>query len=166
MNDSTLPSPVQINSDHVAIRNAVTAIRNAFMRADGRRLLIPGDRERRASVRVALRVPVFITPADFEQGAVHPHTGAGCAMEGVSQDISLGGLGLTHSSPLPGKCAVVRFDVPGNDFIDLTVEVIWSNRLEDGSWMSGTRILGLTEPAAGPFSREAQPSAAHERRHF
>jgi hypothetical protein len=143
MYSSTLAMSSNLNSDRFAVRNAVTAIRNSFMRVDGRQLLVGGGAERRTSVRVALRVPVRITTADVDQGEVLPRYGEGCLCEGVCLDISLGGLGLTHSSPLPGEFAIVRFDVPADDPVCLAVELVWSNRSEDGSWISGARIIGL-----------------------
>jgi hypothetical protein len=148
MNNSTLAIPLHLNSDRFAIRHAVTAIRNSFMRVDGRPLLVLGGGERRASVRVAMRVPVRITAADIDQGEVHPRSGEGAVIEGVSQGISLGGLGLAHSSPVESDFAIVRFDLPPDEPVCLVVELVWSNRSENGSWMSGTRILGLIDPLA------------------
>jgi hypothetical protein len=138
-----------LNSDRFAIRNVVTAIRNAFMRVDGRPVMMHCETERRASVRSRLEVAIRITTADVDAGEVQPHTGRGSAIDGVSHDISLGGLGFTHSSPLSARCAIVRFDIPGDEPVCLAVELVWSNRAADGSWISGSRILGLTDPYAG-----------------
>lgn len=149
MSTCTLAPPSHLNTDRFAIRNAVTAIRNAFMRPDGRPVMMHAESERRASVRVRLEVAIRITTADVDGGEVQPHRGRGSAIDGVSHDISLGGLGFTHSSPLSAKCAIVRFDIPGDEPVCLAVELVWSNRSPDGSWMSGSRILGLTDPYAG-----------------
>ena len=146
---STLATPSHLNSDRFAIRNAVTAIRNAFMRPDGRQVMLHGEAERRASVRVRLEVAIRIMAADVEGGEVQPHRGRGSAIDGVSHDISLGGLGFTHSSPLSARYAIVRFDIPGEEPVCLAIELVWSNRAADGAWMSGSRILGLTDPHAG-----------------
>jgi hypothetical protein len=149
MSNSTLAMPLHLNSDRFAIRQAVTAIRDAFMRVDGRQLLFFGVAERRASVRVGLEVPVRITTAVVDREDVHSQSGEGSAIEGLSHDISLGGLGFTHSSPLPGNCAIVRFDLPGDEPVCLVVELVWWNRSPDGSCMSGARIVGVTDPFAG-----------------
>lgn len=148
MSDSTLTMPLHLNSDRFAIRNAVTSIRNSFMRVDGRPLLVLGGGERRASVRVGMKVPVRISAAEIEQGEVLPNSGKEAAIEGVSQGISLGGLGLAHSSRVESDFAIVRFDLPPDEPVCLVVELVWSNRSADGSWMSGTRILGLIDPLA------------------
>jgi|SRR5579872_2854714 len=148
MNKSALAMPLGLNADRFAIRNAVTAIRNAYMRVDGRQLLVLGGAERRATVRVGLKVPVRITPADVDHGEVHPYSGVGSVIEGLSEGISLGGLGLSHSTRVPSECAIVRFDILGEEPVYLAVEMVWSNRSTDGSWTSGARILGLTDPVA------------------
>jgi|GEM_PF-6653709 len=140
---SAMTMTSNLNSDRFAVRNAVTAIRNSFMRVDGRQLLVGGGAERRASVRVALNVPVTITAADVDQGEIVPRFGEGSLCEGVCLDISLGGLGLIHPLPLPADFAIVRFDIPADDPVCLAVEVMWSNRSEDDSWTSGVRIIGL-----------------------
>ena len=144
MISSTLTTPGHLNSDRFAIRNAVTAIRNSYLRIDGRLLLIGGGAERRSSVRVGLRVPVRINMAHVDHGEVIPHTGESSVFEATCHDISLGGFGLTHASRLPFEFAVVRFDIPADDPVCLAVELVWSNRTDNGSWISGARIMGLT----------------------
>lgn len=147
MYSSTLTMPSNLNTDRFAVRNAVTAIRNSFMRVDGRQLLLVGGAERRSSVRVGMKVPVRITTADVDHGEVFPHSGEGCVIDGVCQDISLGGFGLTYASPVTSDFAIVRFEIPADDPVYLAVELVWSNRANDGSWISGARIIGLTNPA-------------------
>ncbi len=141
---STLTMPSNLNSDRFAIRNAVTVIRNSYMRIDGRQLLIGCGAERRSSVRVGLRVPVRITAAHVDHGEVIPHFGENSVFEAVCHDISLGGFGLTHASRLSSDFAVVRFDIPADEPICLAVKLVWSNRGDDGQWISGARIIGIT----------------------
>ena len=145
MSSSILTIPSNLNSDRFAIRNAVTSIRNSYMHVDGRQLLIIAGSERRASVRVGVKVPVRITAADVDHGDVTPQSRAGTVIAGICHDISLGGFGLAHSSPLAAEFAIVRFDIPADEPIDVAVELVWSNRSDDGSWLSGARIIGLTQ---------------------
>ena len=51
-------------------------------------------------------------------------------------------------SARPDRALRLRFDLPPDEPVCLVVELVWSNRSADGSWMSGTRILGLIDPHA------------------
>ena len=144
MYSSTLTMPSNLNTDRFAVRNAVTAIRNSFMRVDGRQLLLAGGAEQRESVRVGLKVPVRSTTAGVDGGEVIPDSGENVVFEAVCHDISLGGFGLTHASQLTAEFVIVRFDIPADEPVCLAAELVWSNRADDGSWISGARIIGLT----------------------
>ncbi|MBI3865103.1 MAG: PilZ domain-containing protein [Planctomycetia bacterium] len=139
----TLALAQHLNSDRFAVRGAVTAIRNAFMQLDQLQLLTVDGSERRASARVRLHVPVNITAAVVELAQEQVQSADGPSISAVTRDISLGGLGLLHSAPMPSQRALVRFDLPGDGPIQLVIEVVWSNRTDDGTWASGARILGL-----------------------
>ena len=135
-----------LNSDRFAIRGAVTAIRNAFMQPNQQHLLAAAGAERRASARVRLHVPLRVTAAIVDQVEEHVQIADGPSIDAVGRDISLGGIGLTHGAPLPSDRAIVQFEMPGDDPIWLAVGVVWSNRSADGQWISGVKILGLTDP--------------------
>lgn len=150
MGDGTLALGRHLNSDRFAIRAAVTAIRNAYMETNQQPLLAVGGAERRASARVRLNVPVRITAALVDQVEELVQSSEGRVLEAICRDISLGGIGLVHRAPLPGNCALVRFDLPGAEQVCLAVEQVWSNYSADGFWSSGVRILGVTDAAAAP----------------
>ena len=139
-----------LNSDRFAIRGAVTAIRNAFMQANQQHfLLAAAGTERRASARVRLHVSVRIMGAVVDRNEEQIHITDGPFIEAVGVDISLGGIGLVHRAPLPGHLAIVRFQIPDDETVCLAVETVWSNCSSDGEWMSGVRILGIADRAAG-----------------
>jgi hypothetical protein len=72
----------------------------------------------------------------------------GSPISARTRDLSLGGFGVVHSMPFPGRYAVVVFSagVP----IWLVVELTRSCPEGEESWMSGARILGLIESGEAP----------------
>lgn len=141
----TLALGQHLNSDRFAVRGAVTAIRNAYMLANQQQLLAIGPAERRASARVRVHVPVRISAAIFDASESLLQPADGPVVEGECRDISLGGMGLIHHAPLPGRCLIVRFDLPEEGPICLAAEQVWSNPTGDGMWGSGVKILGLSD---------------------
>lgn len=147
-------APLQhLNSDRFAIRSAVTAIRNAFTHVVERQPLAFTPGERRGAARIALQIPVRMTAAVVEKEDVWVEEGFGSSIPAICLDISLGGVGLSHPSPLASGWAIVRFEIPADEAICLVVEFAWSNLAADGSCTSGARILGLIDPDGHAASR-------------
>ena len=148
MTETTLAPPWQLNSDRFVIRSAVTAIRNAFTHIGERQPMafVPG--ERRAAARIGLQIPVRLTAALVEQNAVWVERGFGSSIPAATLDISLSGIGLSHSSPLASGYALVRFEIPSEATVCLVVQFAWTNHSADGSCTSGARILGVIDPDA------------------
>ncbi len=156
--DSSLAS-CRLISDRFAIRAAVTTIRNAFTRSRDRNPLQPSQDERRTAARIIVQVPVTVTPAIVDGHGVRIPKG-NCALNAArSRDISLGGVGFAHELPLASGHAVIQFNLAAAEPIYLVLEVAWSHRQPDGSYVSGSKIMGVLDPtksdSAGPEHREA-----------
>ncbi len=138
-------APRRLIGDQFAIRGVITAIRNALTHPDERQPSTPVSGERRKYGRLTLDVPVRVTRAVVEQGGVLMLPDEGSSVSARTRDISLGGIGLAHSAPLPGPHAVVVFHPWADAPISIVVEVAWSHATAGGEWLSGTKILGLTD---------------------
>ncbi len=141
-------SPRHLIADRFVIRTAVSAIRNGFTRMGDRQPLAvaPGER---VSSRISMQAPVCVIPAIVDDDWVRIPDGENSEIAASSQSISLRGVGLAHTLPLPGRHAIVRFNPPAERPVFLVIELAWSHPQADGSFLSGARILGLidsTEP--------------------
>jgi hypothetical protein len=145
MTNETLAPPRHLNTDRFVIRSAVTAIRNAFTQVAMRQPLSFGPGERRAAARIELRIPVHLTAALVKRNDVWTELGFGSSMRATCLDISLTGVGMSHPIPLSSGVAIVRFDIPAENAIYLVVKSAWTNTADDGSCISGARILGVID---------------------
>ncbi len=137
------PASRPLISDELAIRGVVTAIRNS--------LVPPGERQpsspmpgARSGSRLSLHAPVSLMAAAIGDGRVAILDESPISAE--ARDISLGGIGLVHSTPLPGRYAAVLCSTVAP--IGLVVEVTHSCPDVEGCWQSGARILGLISSTA------------------
>lgn len=126
--------------DKLAVRGVLTAIRNS--------VVPPGERSPESATpgartygRLSLQAPVSLMPAAVADGQVA--IPAGNPISARTHDISLGGFGLVHATPLPGRHAVMLFSAVAP--IGLVVEVTRSYPDGTDSWLSGARILGLVQ---------------------
>ena len=145
MVSATSAFPRNLISDRFAIRSAVTTIRNAFTRTEVREPLHAGPSERRAAARIVVQVPVTVMPAVVDEHGVWLQAWKTTPIRARSRDISLCGVGFTHATRLPRRHAVLSFILAAIEPICLVVEVAWSHRQPDGSYLSGSKILGLID---------------------
>ena len=134
------PASRRLISDEFAVRGAVTAIRNSLAPPGERRpsSLTPGAR---TYGRLRIQAPVSLMPVVVSDRRVAILDES--PISARTRDVSLGGIGLVHSMPFPGRYAVVVFRAGAP--IWLVVEVTRSCPTQEEAWLSGARILGLIE---------------------
>lgn len=90
--------------------------------------------ERRQQQRHAFFGPVTITLGD----------GGATKISAFSRDISLGGIGLLHDSPLDAQTVTVSIPSVTGRQTDIRAEITWCARDGQGWCFSGARFLGLS----------------------
>jgi len=133
--------------------------RSAAARSRAMRRLLQSDREtrqrfqadaprteRRREERRRLRVPVYLRRAGVRGLSVTCDPSEAPRL-GVTQDVSLSGLGWLHDTPLPAGRCLVEFDVHEAEPLVLLVEVCWTVQDEAHAYRSGGRILGVCRRA-------------------
>jgi hypothetical protein len=103
--------------------------------------------DRRCEVRHPLQVPVYLRPAQVRGLSVSCDESVEPLL-GVTQNISLSGLGLVHDHPLPGPWFLAEFDVFDDEPLILLVQVRWTQELDPYAFRTGGRIAGLCRPVA------------------
>lgn len=138
---------LKFNSDTAAIREAMSRLRDAHAEislADFAEASEPPvQNERRRCRRTQLQIPVVLTPADWGDDDEQSILVSGEPQVGVTRDISLSGIGLTHDHLLASDAAIVQLDVPGEGALNLVLDLRWSVRKSRFSFMSGGRIVGM-----------------------
>jgi hypothetical protein len=139
------PASQQLISDEIAVRGAVTAIRNS---------LVPPSERRPSSLtlgtrtygRLSIQAAVSLLPAVVGDSRVAILDES--PISARTRDVSLGGIGLVHSMRFPGRYAIVVFSAEAP--IWFVVGLLRSCPEGDEAWLSATRILGLIESAEAP----------------
>ena len=139
------PASRRLISDEVAVRGAVTAIRNLLLPPGKRRpsSLTPGTR---TYGRLSIQAAVSLLPAVVGDSRVAILDES--PISARTRDVSLGGIGLVHSRRFPGRHAIVVFSAATP--IWLVVGLIRSCPEGDDAWLSATRILGLIQSGEAP----------------
>lgn len=125
-------------SDQLAVRGAVTAIRNSLVQP-GERLPSSPMPGARTYGRLNLQASVWLMPVLVGDRRVAILDGSPISARACN--VSLEGIGLVHPTPLPGRYAAALFSAVAP--ICLVVELTRSRLDGEDSWNSGARILGL-----------------------
>lgn len=123
----------------------VNEIRIAYTTAGTRQPMTFDRRERRASTRIPLQVPIQITPVEMQNGFVCLPEETADSIAGMTRDLSLKGVGFSHEAPVPAQFAVLTFGVPTNCPLSLVIEMNWTRKLKTGQHRSGARFKSLIE---------------------
>lgn len=116
---------------------------NLFDRPDPDRML---DRmERLGCDRWATRIVAYVTPATFDGQYAEPLGDAGGSILAVTKDMSLRGIGFSHTEAIRGHYAIVTFELTDDDPVSLLLEIRWSNVPSGGAQMSGGMFIGVTD---------------------
>ncbi len=110
---------------------------------------------------------IFPDPGD---ASVYPESGA---FRVITQNISNGGLCMRTSAELQfGQSIDLIFDLPDDDFIETTGEVIWCSEAETESYQVGLRLASLSTAeiekldehifSQKPEHKDADPDAASD----
>ena len=101
----------------------------------------PVDFERRRYGRIALPMPLVVTPLD-QTGL--PLTGLTITV--VGKDISPRGISFFHPQPLPHRQAVITFDHPEVGHFAMEVDIGWCQFTGNGWYISGGRVMRGAAP--------------------
>jgi hypothetical protein len=129
----------------LAVRGAVTLIRNSLL-PPGKRLPSSPNPGARTHGRLRIEVPVSIMPAAVGDNRVA--ITSECPISARTCDLSLGGIGLVHSTPLPCRYAVIAFSAGAP--VWLVVELVRSSLQGQDAWVSGARIVGVIKSGEAP----------------
>lgn len=134
--------------DYERVLDFVNEIRIAYTTTTSRQPLNFERRERRASARIPLQVPIHLTPVSIEDGYVCFPTKPVPSVKALTKDLSLKGVGFAHEAEFSNRHAALTFDVPTDVPLSLIVEVTWSKQYHNGKFRSGARFLSLIETPA------------------
>jgi len=126
--------------DPWSIRNVVTRL----VQSDrlGKSLAVD---DRRAFARKAVKVRLWATPCAVQEDEVILPPDRIGTIQGVSKDLSFGGVGFVHVEEFPAQFGVFTFELPDGGFESLVAEMRWSQRQEEGGLLSGSQFIGVTE---------------------
>lgn len=119
--------------------------RLARVRFSGEEVVPKQLAERRREARVSLQLPVYLRPA-IVRGLTIVSDSVHEPLLAVTQNISLGGLGLVHDHPLPTSWFLAEFDVFQDEPLVLLVQSRWTREVEPWSFRTGGRIAGVCRP--------------------
>jgi len=101
--------------------------------------------ERRSSERSTAQFAIYYTQVDFDGCAVFAEPAAESHLA-FSNDVSLRGIGFSHNRQIDGNYLLVSFQVIGNEFISILLELRWQNLNGNRqAYHSGGRFVGLAE---------------------
>jgi hypothetical protein len=129
--------------------DCINSLRRVYTRTRDRKPLSFDRQERRGAARIALRVPVRITPVALEDGEIRIVAEVDSAICADTTNLSLRGIAFTHARPLSHPHAAITFRVPGKSPVSLLAELRWTSRNVDAGFETGARFIGLTELPAG-----------------
>lgn len=101
--------------------------------------------ERRSHSRTQANLLVNLTPVRFDGMCIEPYSSYQDSVLGITKDISLRGISVTHDEPLEACYAVATFELDGDITISVLLEIRWTNHAEHGAYYSGGRFLAITE---------------------
>lgn len=112
----------------------------------GRRRPVKADRylERRARGRPELQLPIDILAVDFDGTCARPCQGK-FPLHAATRDVSLRGLGFTHSNWFEGQFALVIFPQLDAQPLSLLMDIRWSNRELGCTLTSGGQFVGVVQ---------------------
>lgn len=138
MFDSRVSRP--LISDELAVRDAVTAIRNSLLPPNERQPSSP-EPGRRTYGRLVVEAPVFLVPVVIGDRRVTLLDGG--PISARTRDLSLRSIGFVHTVPLTARYAAVGFSTGARNWVVVEVTRSWPTGKD--SWFSGAKILGLIE---------------------
>ncbi len=98
-------------------------------------------KEQRAQVRIPVSIPIQLTPASVESEGQSQRE-AGCSRALVCE-ISSRGVGLLHRHRIADRKLILTFDLNDGQSMSLAAEHLWSERLVDGTYASGCKVLDV-----------------------
>lgn len=144
---AALARTFRLRLDRAAARRILSRLRQSELLEpllNTRRRKAAGQRhERRHLDRFAIRMPIMVSPAQFEGETIRLRDEPPIAA--VTRNVSLRGVGFAHDELLAGDYALVTFDLLGEP-ISLLVEIRWKNHPGDRNWASGGMYLAIAEP--------------------
>lgn len=139
--------PMQLGREELF--DCINSLRRAYTRTRDRKPLSFDRNERRGAARIALQIPIRITPVALEDGGIRIVAESELALCADTTNLSLRGIAFTHGTALSYPHAAITFHVPGKRTVSLLAELRWTSRVANARYESGARFIGLTELPAG-----------------
>jgi hypothetical protein len=138
------PQPRQFGSHSTADREIRDCVRNLLASHFGR----PYSTDRRRERRFPFPHLVHLTPL-----ADDGRSPAGSALTAVGRELSEGGFGFFHPSPLPYRQMIASLEAADRRWFSFVIDLTWCRFMRYGWYESGGRFLrtiaAVQPPAAG-----------------